>query len=372
MDEVDSVVIGAGVVGLAVAWALALRGREVVVLEAEDAFGTQTSSRNSEVIHSGIYYPPGSLKARLCVRGKHLLYDYCRKHGIGHRRCGKLIVAADAAQVRQLHAIEARARASGVTDLRWLTRAEACALEPELECTTALFSPTTGIIDSHGLMLALLGDLENAGGVLATHARVVRLDAQRPGGIDVFTEDGTGVRARQVVNAAGLQAPALAHRIAGLDARFIPPVPARFAKGSYFSLRGRAPFRHLVYPAVAPGSPSLGVHFTIDLGGQGKFGPDIEWVDTLTWDVDPARAASFYAEVRRYWPALRDGALQPAYAGVRPKIGVQGEPARDFVIQGPGEHGVSGLVNLFGIESPGLTSSLALGEEVVCILAGAQ
>lgn len=371
MDEVDSVVIGAGVVGLAVARALALQGRDVIVLEAEATFGTQTSSRNSEVIHSGIYYPPGSQKARLCVRGKQLLYGYCGAHGVGHRRCGKLIVAAGAAQEQQLHAIEARARASGVMDLRWLTRAEARALEPELECSTALFSPTTGIIDSHGLMLALLGDLEDAGGVLATHARATHLRVLQPAGIEVITEDGTGLRARQVVNAAGLQAPALARHIAGFDPRFIPPVPARFAKGSYFSLRGRAPFRHLIYPAIAPGSPSLGVHFTVDLGGQGKFGPDIEWADTLTWDVEAARAASFYAEVRRYWPALPDGALQPAYAGVRPKIGVQGEPAHDFVVQGPKAHGVPGLVNLFGIESPGLTSSLALGEEVLLCLQGA-
>lgn len=373
MDEIDSVVIGAGVVGLAVARALALAGQEVIVLEAEEAFGTQTSSRNSEVIHSGIYYPPGSLKARLCVRGRQLLYDYCAERGIAHRRCGKLVVAGGAGQEAQLQVIRERGRANGVDDLRWLTRAEARALEPALECSAALFSPSTGIVDSHGLMLALLGDLENAGGVLATHVRVTDVTVTRsPAGFDLRTEDGSALHAKRVVNSAGLHAPALARQIAGLAPGFIPPVPARLAKGSYFSLRGKAPFRHLVYPTVAPGSPSLGVHFTIDLGGQAKFGPDIEWVDgPVDWRVDPARAQSFYADVRRYWPGLPDGALEPAYAGVRPKIGAQGEPARDFVIQGPAVHGVPGLVNLFGIESPGLTSSLSLAEAVSGMLSGA-
>ena len=372
-EQVDTVVIGAGVVGLAVARALALQGREVMVLEAADAFGTGTSARNSEVIHAGIYYPAGSLKARLCVQGKQMLYDYCAERGIAHQRCGKLIVATSADQVDELRAIQQRAAANGVHDLRLLTRAEAQALEPSLQCHAALLSPSTGIVDSHGLMLSLLGDLEQAGGLLAANSEVKSLaaledKAQAAIKMEVFGgEESTELIARQVVNAAGLHAPALGARTQGLDLRHVPQ--ARFAKGNYFTLSGRAPFSRLIYPVPEPGG--LGVHLTLDLGGQAKFGPDVQWVDSRhDLEVDAARGNAFYAEVRRYWPELRDGALQPGYAGIRPKISAPGEPAADFVIQGPREHGVPGLVNLFGIESPGLTSCLALGAATVEALNG--
>lgn len=360
MEQLDCVVVGAGVVGLAVARSLALQGREVLVLEAAKAFGTGTSSRNSEVIHAGIYHAPGSLKARLCVQGRALLYDYCQARGISHRRCGKLLVATDPAQVAQLQGIADQARRNGVTDLVLLSAAEARQLEPQLQCEAALLSPSTGIVDSHGLMLALLGDLENAGGVLACNAPLAGARAG-PSGIALQTEDGTQLLAKTVVNAAGLQAPALAARFAGLDPRHVPQ--AFYAKGNYFTLATRAPFSHLIYPV--PQAAGLGVHLTLDLGGQAKFGPDVQWVtspDDLT--VDPARGDAFYAEVRKYWPALPDGALLPGYAGIRPKISAPGEAARDFVIQTPRHHGVPGLVNLFGIESPGLTSCLAIGDLV--------
>ena len=372
-EQVDTVVIGAGVVGLAVARALALAGREVLVLEAAETFGTQTSARNSEVIHAGIYYPPGSLKARLCVPGRERLYAYCAERGVAHRRCGKLIVAGNAAQVDELRAIQVRAVANGVDDLQWLTREQALALEPRLDCQAALLSPSTGIIDSHGLMLSLLGDMENAGGVLATHSRVNRLVARTDKAhstIDMIVDDGTTLRATQVVNAAGLGALALAHRTEGLPPAHCPPLPTRWAKGNYFTLAGRAPFGRLIYPVVERDSASLGVHLTLDLGGQAKFGPDVQWVDLPDeLGVDPARADAFYAEVRRYWPGLPDGALQPGYAGMRPKLTGPGERAADFRIDGPRTHGVPGLVNLLGIESPGLTSCLALAEEVAQQLA---
>ena len=360
MDRVDAVVVGAGVVGLAVARALALEGREVLVLEAAAAIGTGTSSRNSEVIHAGIYYPAGSLKARLCVDGRSLLYRYCAEHGVGHRRCGKLIVATDASQLAALQSIVARGRANGVADLRLLDRAEALALEPALHCEGAVLSPATGIVDSHALMLALQGDLEHAGGMVALHAAVA---GARPeaGGWAVETADGTVLQAAAVVNAAGLQAPALARSFVGIAAQHVPP--SYFAKGSYFVLAGRAPFSRLIYPV--PEAAGLGVHLTLDLGGQARFGPDVQWVDGPDdLVVDPARGAAFEAEVRKYWPALPAGALVPGYAGIRPKIQAPGAPASDFVIQGPAEHGCSGLVNLFGIESPGLTSALAIAEVV--------
>lgn len=376
MEQVDTVVIGAGVVGLAVARALALAGREVLVLEAEGSFGTQTSARNSEVIHAGIYYPAGSLKARLCVQGRDLLYAYCAERGIAHRRCGKLIVAANDAQEQELQAIHARAAANGVGDLQWLTGEQARALEPQLQCQAALHSPATGIIDSHGLMLALLGDVQNAGGLLVTHSKVKSLvarDEHAQGAIiiEVSSADAdTTLAARQVVNAAGLGTIALTHRTQGLPAACRPPLPTRWAKGSYFTLAGRAPFACLIYPVVERDSPSLGVHLTLDLGGQARFGPDVQWVDSPdALQVDPGRAAAFAAEVRRYWPGLPDGALQAGYAGMRPKLTGPGEPAADFVIQGPRVHGVPGLVNLLGIESPGLTSCLAIADEVLGRLA---
>jgi L-2-hydroxyglutarate oxidase LhgO len=367
MDEIDCAVIGGGVVGLAVARALALAGREVLVLETEGAIGTGTSSRNSEVIHAGIYYPQGSLKARLCVEGKDLLYAYAAERGVPHRRCGKFIVATSAEQAGQLEAIRAKAAANGVDDLMQITAQQAMAMEPQLHCVAALHSPSTGIVDSHALMLSLLGDLENAGGMLALKSPITRAECG-DGAIVLIAEDGTALRCRSVVNAAGLGAPALASRFDGLPSEAIPK--AYFAKGNYFTLSGKAPFGRLVYTVPEPGG--LGVHLTVDLGGQAKFGPDVQWVasaDDLV--VDPARGEGFYAEVRKYWPALPDGALIPGYAGMRPKISGPGEPAADFVIDGPEAHGVPGLVNLFGIESPGLTSSLAISRHVARLLAHA-
>jgi len=366
-ETVDAVVIGAGVVGLAVARSLALAGREVWVLEAAGAIGTGVSARNSEVIHAGIYYPAGSLKARLCVQGRHQLYAYLAARGIAHQRCGKLLVACTPDQIDTLHVTHAKALVNGVDDLQWLSRAQAQALEPALACHGALLSPSTGIVDSHALMLSLQADLENAGSqvVLNTPVDTVELGAGSDKRHLVRTHDGTLLAARTVVNAAGLSAPTLARRFGGLAPALVPR--PYYAKGSYFALAARAPFRHLVYPV--PEAAGLGVHLTLDLGGQAKFGPDVEWVDgpdQLT--VDPARAASFYAAVRQYWPGLPDGALLPGYAGIRPKISGPGAPAADFCIQAPQDHGVDGLVNLFGMESPGLTSALAIGDWVAEML----
>lgn len=360
-DKVDCVVIGAGVVGLAVARALAMRGREVLVLEAEDAIGTGTSSRNSEVIHAGIYYTPGSAKARLCVAGKQLLYSYCAARGIGYRRCGKLIVAADQEQVRALENIEATARANGVHDLQWLTATEAQAVEPALSCVAALLSPSTGIVDSHGLMLTLQGDLEDAGGTVAFRAPVRR---GRCGSGGILLEAGSNdlieLAAQVVVNSAGLSAQQVARAIAGVPEQSIPT--PTYAKGNYYVLQGRAPFRRLIYPVPEPGG--LGVHLTLDLAGRARFGPDVEWVDKLDYAVDPARAERFYGAIRSYWPGLPEGALHPGYAGIRPKLSGPGAAAADFLIQGPEAHGVRGLINLYGIESPGLTAALAIAERV--------
>lgn len=359
----DAIVIGAGVVGLAVARALALGGREVVVLEAEDTIGSHTSSRNSEVIHAGIYYPRGSLKARLCVEGRERLYRYCAEHGVPHARCGKLIVAADAAQKAELEAIHARAHANGVSDVVRIAVAQALSMEPEIACAAALHSPSTGIIDSHAFMLALLGDAEARGAMLALRSPVQRGHVCDDGRIEleVGGADPMRLAARTVVNCAGLVAPRVARAIEGFPSAKVPGM--WFAKGNYYALTGRAPFKRLVYPVPEPGG--LGVHVTLDLAGQARFGPDVEWIDAIDYSVDPRRAERFYAAVRRYWPGLRDGALIPGYAGIRPKITPPGEPAADFVIQGAREHGVAGLVNLFAIESPGLTASLALAEEVV-------
>jgi len=367
-EAVDALVIGAGVVGLAVARALALAGREVMVLEREAAIGTGVSSRNSEVIHAGLYYPPGSLKARLCVRGRDLLYAYAQERAVPHQRCGKLIVATTASQRDALPSFVQRAQACGVHDLRLLSREEARAMEPELDCLAAVWSPSTGIVDSHGLMLALQGDLENAGGLVACHAAVSALQVV-PGGLLVETADGTRLQARTVVNAAGLSACALAALVPSAKPGSVPK--PWFAKGNYFTLSGRAPFQRLIYPAPEPDAhlAGLGVHLTLDLGGQAKFGPDVQWVespDDLV--VDASRGDAFYAAIRRYWPGLPDGALLPGYAGIRPKISGPHEPAADFLIQTEGQHGVPGLVNLLGIESPGLTSCLAVAEEVLARL----
>lgn len=374
MDQVDCVVIGAGVVGLAVARALALAGREVLIAEEALDIGTGTSSRNSEVIHAGLYYPTGSLKAALCLRGRELLYDYCASRGVGHSRCGKYIVATDAAQQGALDAILAQAHANGCTEVRRMDAAEAMANEPALRCVAALDSPMTGIVDSHGLMLALLGDAERAGASLALDSPVLG-GAVVPEGVALAVgHDGYRILARTVVNCAGLWAPRLAARIEGLPPASVPT--AHFAKGSYFSLAGRAPFGRLVYPVPEPGG--LGVHLTLDLGGQARFGPDVQWLadgqspGSLDYRVDPVRGESFYAAIRRYWPALPDAALSPAYSGVRPKVSAAFEPAADFVLSLPQDHGVAGYAGLYGIESPGLTASLAIAERVAARLALAQ
>ena len=372
METVDAVVVGAGVVGLAVARALALEGLETLVLERCDVIGTGISSRNSEVIHAGIYYASGSLKARLCVLGRAQLYAYCESHGVEHRRCGKLLVATAEAQHDKLRQIELQARRNGVLDLQWLSAAQVRAIEPELYATAALLSPSTGIVDSHGLMLALQGDLERAGGSLAVRAPVEAIEC---GSSDRHVLRVAGdvpmeLSARVVVNAAGLWAPGLAAQTRGLAERFVPT--AHYAKGSYYALASRPPFSHLIYPV--PEEAGLGVHLTLDLAGRARFGPDVEWITPATpaeidYRVDSARAAVFEAEIRRYWPGLPSGALQADYSGVRPKLQSAGHTAHDFVLQGPAQHGVAGLMNLFGIESPGLTASLAIADEVVTRLA---
>jgi L-2-hydroxyglutarate oxidase LhgO len=369
MESVDCVVIGAGVVGLAVARELAQAGRDVLVLERETMIGSGVSARNSEVVHAGLYYPQGSLKAQLCVTGKAMLYEFCESHHVAFRRCGKLVVATAPEQDRALEALAVLAQANGVP-VQALDAAQVRALEPELTASSGLLSPTTGIVDSHGLMLALQGDLERAGGMVAVTSQVESLEIRANAQILVQTAEGTALLATTVVNAAGLSACALARATTGMNPELVPQ--EFFAKGSYFSLAGKSPFKHLVYPA--PSGAWLGVHLTLDLGGQAKFGPDLEWLSArkeqeIDYAVQPERAQVFYEAIRRYWPGLVDGALQPAYSGVRPKIygpNAQGQvpPASDFMIQGPNEHGIPGLVNLFGIESPGLTSSLAIAHYV--------
>lgn len=366
MDKVECVVVGAGVVGLATARRLAQAGLEVIVVEAAGDIGTGTSSRNSEVIHAGIYYPAGSLMARMCVAGKKALYAYCDQRGIPYRRCGKLIVATADNERDKLTSIKAHAEANGVDDMRVLTGEEARALEPALNCVGALLSPSTGIVDSHAYMLALRGEIEDAGGALAFHAPLLRAKAVSGGfEVEIGGETPMVLQCRMLINSAGLSAPAVARTIDGMPPEHIPT--SYYAKGNYFSCSARAPFSHLIYPV--PESGGLGVHLTIDLGGQAKFGPDVEWVESpdvasLDYAVDPARSERFYPAIRRYWPALPDGALTPSYSGVRPKIVPPAIARQDFVIQGPQDHGLTGLINLFGIESPGLTSSLAIADEV--------
>ncbi len=365
MERVDCLVIGAGVVGLAVARALASRGRETIVLERARAIGTGTSSRNSEVIHAGLYYPAGSFKAQWCVRGNALLVDYCAARGIPHRLCGKLIVATDDAQVQALHTLHAAGQANGVAGLTMLDRAAAVAMEPALRCVAALHSASTGIVDSHALMLSLRGEAEAHGAMLAFDAPVLGGEAVAEGVVlSVGGAQPMTIQARQVINCAGLQAQAVARAIQGVAAASVPAL--HLAKGNYFSLSGRSPFSRLIYPVPEPGG--LGVHLTLDLAGQARFGPDVEWIDAdpdqVDYRVDPQRAERFLGAIRRYWPALPDHALQPAYSGVRPKLSGPGEPAQDFVLQTEAQHGVRGLVNLLGIESPGLTSCLAIAEAV--------
>ncbi len=365
-ERVECVVIGAGVVGLAIARKLAMQGREVVILESESAFGTHTSARNSEVIHAGIYYATGSLKAQVCVAGKELLYRYCQEHGIAHRRIGKVIVASDETQIPGLRKYQAQAETNGVLDLKWLDSSELHELEPEVRSVAGVMSPSTGIIDSHGLMLAYLGDAEAHGASLALESPVVGGAVEDDGiRLDVGGAEAVSLKCTVVINSAGLHAQTVAKLISGLPADTIPP--SYFAIGHYYTLTGKAPFRRLIYPVARP--DWLGVHVTIDLGGQVKFGPDFSWIKRVDYRFDEAREAAFYEAIRFYYPALRDGALKPGYTGIRPRITGPGEPAQDFVIQGPSVHGVTGLVNLYGIESPGLTSSLAIADRVANIVA---
>jgi L-2-hydroxyglutarate oxidase LhgO len=366
MEKVDAVVIGAGVVGLAVARDLALAGREVIVLEAEESIGNHTSSRNSEVIHAGIYYPKGSLKARLCVQGKELLYDYCRSRGVAHANCGKVLVAASEAEISVVMGYLDKALANGVNDLRRISLDELRELEPAVRAVAAVYSPSTGIVDSHALMLSYQGDLERHAGAVVFRSPVLGGEI-RDGGImlEVGGSEPMTIACGVLVNSAGLFAPQLARTLRGLPVHTIPP--QYFAKGHYYTLSGKSPFRRLVYPMAGPGS--LGVHVTVDLGGQARFGPDIDWIDRVDYAFDATREPLFYAAIRQYYPALKDGQLQPGYTGIRPKISGPKEPPADFMIQGPADHGVPGLVNLYGIESPGLTASLSIARYVHTLLA---
>ncbi len=365
--DVDVLVVGAGAVGLAVAAAFARKGQDVLVLEAASAIGTGTSSRNSEVIHAGMYYPTGSLRHRMCVAGRRMLYPYLEARKIPHRRYGKLIVATSGAEVAKIEAIHATGSKNGVEGLELISGETARAWEPALACTTALWSPETGVIDSHAYMLALQGEIEDHGGAIALQSPVERIEPLASAGFRVTTggAEASSITCQRVVNCAGLYAQRVALQIEGLSPTHIPKLV--LAKGSYFSCAGRPAFTRLIYPAPIEGG--LGVHVTLDIGGRMKFGPDVEWLstndpDAVDYTVDLRRADAFYAAIRSYWPSLPDGALTPDYSGCRPKLSGSGEPAADFRIDGPDLHGIAGLVNLFGIESPGLTSSLAIAEDV--------
>ena len=367
-DRVEVVVLGAGVVGLAVARALALAGREVIVVERNAAAGEETSARNSGVIHSGIYYPAGSLKAELCVRGRELLYAYCDARGIAHRRCGKLIVG-QSGQLARLEALRDKGRANGVDDLQWLEPVDVRALEPEVRCAAALWCPSTGIIDVHDYLASLAADIEAAGGAIVTRS-VVESVTPRGRGFALTIDSGgrrDEVECDVLVNAGGLAAIAIAASIAGYPACLHRPTV--LAKGNYFALRGASPFSHLVYPL--PNEAGLGIHATLDLDGRVRFGPDVEWVNEISYHVDARRADSFYDAIREYWPSLAAGTLAPDYAGIRPKLVGAGAAAADFLIEGTATHGLDGLINLLGIESPGLTASLALAERVAAMLGAA-
>ncbi|MEE8392791.1 MAG: NAD(P)/FAD-dependent oxidoreductase, partial [Rhodospirillales bacterium] len=334
-EKIDCTIIGAGIVGLAVARALALDGREVIVLENQDAIGTVISSRNSEVLHAGIYYPEGSLKGKFCVEGREMIYAYCAERGIGARRCGKLVVATDDSQIPALEDLWAGAKANGVDDIEWLDADQAISLEPALHCVAALLSPSTGILDSHAFMLSLQGEAEDRGAMIAFNSPVVGGRATDQGiALEVGGAEPMGLICANLINCAGLGAQDIALSIEGMADEKVPPL--YYAKGSYFFLSGRAPFSRLIYPL--PTTASLGMHYTLDMGGQGRFGPDVEWVDEIDYTVDPRRAAGFYQSIRRYWPEIEDGSLRPGYSGIRPKLQAPGEPVRDFVIQGPEIH----------------------------------
>ena len=361
MFKTEAVVVGAGVIGLAIARALSLRGREVLVLERANGVGQETSSRNSEVIHAGLYYPPGSLKARLCVEGLHTLYRYCAERSIPHRRCGKLVVATSQQEEAALEQLFARAAANGVEDIELIGGARLKEMEPELQATAALLSGTTGIIDGHALMLSLQGDAENAGATVQCRAPLLGGSLGSPSiRLRVGGDEAAEIETELLINAGGLGAWDVSRSLDGLDLKTIPP--RYLAKGCYFAMSGRAPFGHLIYPVPVAGG--LGVHLTFDLGGQARFGPDVEWVEGTDCEVDPTRAAAFYEAIRRYWPGLPDGVLAPAYAGIRPCVAGPGAPQGDFVIQGPKQTGHPRYVALYGIDSPGLTASLAIGEHV--------
>ncbi|QWE07871.1 NAD(P)/FAD-dependent oxidoreductase [Polynucleobacter ibericus] len=370
MDQVDCVVIGAGVVGLAVAREMALQGRETILLERESSFGTISSARNSEVIHAGIYYPKASLKAKLCVEGNRMLYEYCRSHQVATAPYGKLIVASDESQLDDLQAILYKAQQNNVPEIKMITGEQATTMEPELQCVAAVLSASTGIVDSHAFMLSLLGGFEDAGGMIAYQsplmsAKPIGENAKDGFELEIGGADGMKIQTKLLINCAGMSAPAIAKKIEGLHQEQIPK--AYFAKGNYFSLSGKSPFKHLIYPIPEPGG--LGVHLTLDMGGQAKFGPDVEWLDIdeenqIDYTVNPKRGDGFYEAVRKYWPGLKDNSLQPDYSGVRAKIVPQNAPAGDFYFNIPGEHGLEGLFNLYGFESPGLTSSLAIAKHL--------
>jgi len=365
MDQVQTVVVGAGVIGLAIARRLAVRGQEVLVLEAEAAIGQHTSSRNSQVIHAGIYYPNGSDQQRLCLKGKAMLYDYCATRHVDHARCGKLTVAPDASRMPELNDLVARGMANGVDDLYVISRAQMREREPAVDCAGAMVSPSSGIVDAPGLMVSLWGEAEAAGAMLALNARFLR--ARRVGAgfeISVGDADGSRLRCRNLVNAAALGAWEVARGIDGLDPSLVPP--RNLAKGNYFSITGKSPFSALIYPMPQVGS--LGIHSVQDLGGGVRFGPDMEWVDAVQYSVDPALVGHFEAAIRAYWPGLPDGALQPDSAGIRPRIWGAGQTRREFEFQGPLQHGIENLVQLFGFESPGLTSCLSIAEHVAGML----
>lgn len=364
-EAVECVVVGGGIIGLAVARALARAGREVLLLEKERWIGQDTSSRNSEVIHAGLYYPQGSLKARFCVAGRKALYDFCAAHNVPHRRLGKLVVACNENEVETLRRVMAHAEANGVEDLRWLDGKEARALEPELSCVAAFHSPSTGIVDSHELMLAYQTDAELAGAAVVLRAPVLEGRVIGKGfALEIGGAERMTLEAKILVNSAGLYAPSLARRIAGIPSETIPR--DYYCRGVYFTLAGRAPFKRLVYPV--PEAAGLGVHLTLDMSGAARFGPDTEWIDGIDYTVEPRRGDRFYAAIRAYWPNLPDGSLQPGYAGIRPKINAPEERAADFMVAGPETHGVPGLVNLFGIESPGITASLAIADHVAALI----